>query len=124
MTLVTLLCTLAAVGLIAVGGLALLSPVRLARSYGVGVDDAAARVYVRATGARDVILGVVLGAATFQGEPIALLFLCSMGVVLSLVDFSLAFAFTRQMRSELAAHLGGAAGFIVIVVLLLQAMRR
>ena len=124
MTLIVLLCSLAAVGLIAVGSLALVSPSRLARSYGVGVDEKASHVYVRATGARDLIIGIVFAAAAYQGEPVELLFVCVLGLALSVVDFSLAFAFTRRMRSELGAHLGGAVGFIVIIVLLLQFMRR
>lgn len=124
MTLVTLLCSLAAIGLIAVGALALVSPRRLARSYGVGVTDAPSFVYVRATGARDLILGIVFAAATYRGDPVALLFLCALGLLLSLADFTLAFTFARSFRSELAAHIGGAIGFIIIIALLLQIMRR
>ncbi len=124
MTLATVFCTLAAIGLVAVGVLALLSPQRLARSYGVEVEESSSYVYVRAAGVRDLILGAILGAASYTGDSIALLFLCALGVILSLADFTLAFTFTRRMRSELVSHLGGAVGFIVIIILLLQTLRR
>lgn len=117
------LCVLAAIGLLAVGALAIIAPMRLARSYGVGVDTPEALVYVRATGARDFILGLILAAAAYRGELPPLIYLCALGVLLSLADFALAFAFARRFRSEHLAHLGGAAGFLVIIALLLHSMR-
>lgn len=114
------LCGLAALGLLAVGILALLSPRRLARSYGVEVRDAASFVWVRATGARDIILGIVLGVATLVDETTMLVVLCGAGIALSLADFLLAMTFAKRLRAEHGAHLGGAIAFLVILVLLLQ----
>jgi len=107
------------VGLVAVGALALFSPRRLSRSYGVEVRDRASLVWVRATGARDVALGLILAYIAFHQELVEILFLCVIGFVLAIADFLLAVTFARRIRSEHVAHLGGAVAFLVIIVLLL-----
>ncbi|HET9030982.1 MAG TPA: DUF4267 domain-containing protein [Candidatus Aquilonibacter sp.] len=114
------LCALAAVGLVAVGVLALISPRRLSRSYGVEVHDAASFAWVRATGVRDLILGAILGAATFADDTLIVLVICCAGLALSLADFLLALTFARRLRSEHGAHLGGAVAFLVIIILIMQ----
>lgn len=113
------LCGLASVGLLAVGVLALISPRRLARSYGVDVRDRAALVWVRATGARDAALGIILAFIAFRQDLIEILVLCVIGLALSITDFFLAVSFARRLRSEHGAHLGGAIAFLVIIILLL-----
>lgn len=124
MPLAVTLCALAAAGLIAVGALALFSPERLARSYGVAVKNAPGIAFVRATGARDAIIGLLFAAAVYVQEYRALLALCGAGLLLSLADFSIAFAFNgRRFRSEFGAHIGGAIGFAVLLALLFHAVR-
>jgi Domain of unknown function (DUF4267) len=113
------LSTLAAIGLVAIGLVALLSPRRLARSYGVEVNDAAGIVWVRATGARDIVLGLILGYTAYQQEFPTTMLICATGFILSIVDFLLAVTYARRLRSEHAAHLGGAAAFLVIIALFL-----
>ena len=121
--LALVLCALAAAGLLAVGVLALLSPVRLARSYGVVAKDASAIAYVRATGARDTILGGIFAFCVYRADVPLLLALSIAGLLLSLADFAIAFlAAKKSIRSEHGAHLGGAIGFIVLIVLLAQSM--
>jgi len=112
------LCTLAAVMLIAVGVLALISPERLARSYGVPVAQPAALAYVRATGARDFTIGAIFAANVHLHDTLVLFVLALAGIALSFADFLIAFTFARGFRSEQLAHIGGIAGFIVIAVLL------
>ncbi len=111
------LCGLAAIGLFAVGALALISPRRLARTYGVEARDRAALVWVRATGARDIAFGIILAFIAFRQDLIEVLFLCIIGLALSIADFFLAVTFSRRLRSEHGAHLGGAVVFLVIIVL-------
>lgn len=113
------LCYLAALGLVSVGVLALFSPRRLARSYGVEVRDRASLVWVRAAGVRDVALGLILAYFAFRQDFIEILFLCIIGFALAIADFVLAVSFTRRLRSEHGAHLGGAIAFLVIIVLLM-----
>ena len=114
------LCGLAAIGLLSVGILALLSPERLARSYGVPVKDRGSLAYVRSTGVRDLILGLVFLTMIGLRDGIAMLVLCIAGIVLSLADFSIAFSTAKRLHSEHGAHIGGAIGFIVLTALLLR----
>jgi hypothetical protein len=118
------LCALAAIALLAVGTLALAVPNVLSRSYGVPARDPVALAYVRATGARDVIIGAVLAANVYLQDALVLLILAAAGLLLSLADFAIAFAFARGFRSEHLAHLIGAVGFIVIIALLAPAIHR
>jgi hypothetical protein len=112
-------CYLAALGLVGVGALALFSPRRLSRSYGVEVRDRASLVWVRAAGARDIAFGLILAFIAFHQEFEEILFLCILGFVLAIVDFLLAVTFAHRFRSEHVGHLGGAVAFLVIIVLLL-----
>ena len=117
------LCGLTSIGLLAIGSLALLSPSRLSRSYGVPVADPAACAYVRATGARDFIIGCIFGANVYLHDALVLFILALAGLALSLADFAIAFTFARGFHSEHVAHLGGAVAFIIIAVLLAPALR-
>lgn len=113
------LCALAAAGLVAIGTLALLSPQRLARTYGITVTAREGLAYVRATGARDVIIGALFGVSVYLQDTLSLLLFCGAGLLLSLADFCIAFFMGgRRFRSELGAHLGGALAFIVLLALL------
>jgi Domain of unknown function (DUF4267) len=117
------LCALAAIGLLVVGVLALLSPRRLARSYGVEVNDRAAFVWVRATGVRDIVLGIILASCAYLDDNPLLLLVCGAGLVLALADFALAVTFSKRLRSEHGAHIGGAVAFLVIILLFMQGSR-
>ena len=88
-------------------------------------DDAKAFVYVRATGARDCLLGLILIASAYLGDVLQLIIICSAGLVLSLADFLIAFFGTgRRMKPELLAHLAGIVGFGIILVLLAKSLGR
>ena len=110
---------LASFGLFAFGALALISPRRLARSYGVETRDRAALVWVRATGVRDMALGIILAYVAFTQAVTEILVLCVIGLALSLTDFFLALTFAGRLRSEHGAHLGGAIAFLAIIILFL-----
>jgi hypothetical protein len=119
----TLLLTgLASAGLLAVGGLALVAPSRLSKSYGVPVDDRNALAYVRATGARDFALGGIFAANVCLQDSRSLLILSVAGVALALSDFAIAYTWARRFQSEHLAHLGGAFGFAVISALLARSI--
>ena len=122
--LAIVLCRLAAIALASIGVLALIAPERLARSYGIEVHERAALAFVRATGARDVLIGLILAGAAYLQDAIVLAGLCIVGVLLSLADFAIAFTFARRFRSEHLAHIGGAVGFALITALLLSLIRR
>ena len=113
------LCGLAAIGLLSIGTLALVSPERLSRSYGIPVQDPAGLAFVRATGARDLLIGLIFATGVYFQDALQLLILCAIGVLLSAADFTIAFFSNgRTMRSEYAAHIGGAVAFAVLIALL------
>lgn len=114
------LCGLAAVGLISVGILALVTPERLSRSYGVPVKDPSAFAFVRATGVRDLILGAIFASSVYLKDGTVLLILCVAGLILALADFLIAFTTAKRIHSEHGAHLGSAIGFVVLIVLLMR----
>ncbi len=115
------LCYLAAFALLVIGVLALIAPATLSQSYGVAVDDAKAFVYVRATGARDCLFGLILIASAYLGDVLQLMIICSVGLMLSLADLLIAFFGSgRRMKPELLAHLAGIVGFGIILVLLAE----
>ena len=113
-----LLGALAAIGLVTVGALALISPQRLARSYGVAVSARSATAFVRATGARDLVLGGIFGATVYLQDGLFLLILAVAGFALALADFIIAFTFAGGFRSEQVAHLGGMVGFAIVAAVL------
>ena len=119
-----LFCTLAAIGLIAIGVLALIAPERLARSYGVSVSERAALAFVRATGVRDALIGAIIAGATYLHDALTLAALAVVGFVLSIADFTIAITYERRFRSEQLAHIGGAVGFAVLFMLLRAFIRR
>ncbi len=114
------LCGLAAAGLLTVGVLAIFQPERLSRSYGVPVRSANSIAFVRATGVRDLLLGLILASNVYLKDAIALVLLCTAGLVLALADFSIAYTTAKRLHSEHGAHIGGALGFAVLIVLLLR----
>lgn len=83
------------------------------------MHDAAGIVWVRATGARDIVFGLILGYIAYEQEFPATLLICAAGFALSIVDFTLAVTYRRRFHSEHAAHLGGAVAFLIIISLFL-----
>jgi hypothetical protein len=113
-----LLCGLASALLIVVGVLALVAPQRLSKSFGAAVSERSALAFVRATGARDLALGAVFGAAVFLQDSLMLLVLALAGFALAFADFAIAYSTAGRFRAEHAAHVVGMIGFAVIVAVL------
>jgi len=71
-----------------------------------------------------VALGLIFASAVYLRDHRTLLILCLAGLALSLADFAIAFSSAnKSVRSEHGAHIGGAIGFAVLVILLAQAAR-
>jgi hypothetical protein len=92
----------AAAALIAIGAAALVSPRRSSHQFGIATDDPDAVAFVRAVGARDVVLGLILlpleGAAARRALAWAsLLGLCDAAVGVS----------ARGPRPQQLIHLSG-----------------
>ena len=106
-----------ALGLLGIGAGALLAPRVSARQYGIVLDDARALAFIRAMGARDVVLGVLLLllASAERRDLLAL------GVVASAAVAAVDFVVVSRDRPPAPArarllHAGGALGLLVVGV--------
>jgi hypothetical protein len=97
-------------GLIAVGLGAVVAPRTSAVIFGVPVADRSTSAYVRATGARDVILGAIV-LASLQ-DPRALRRVLAWTSLVGLTD-AIVLAAARGPRVQHVAHLGGFAALAV-----------
>lgn len=95
-------------------------PARLSRAYGLSATEPVARAFVRATGARDIALGVILYAAVLGGNDFLLRVVVASGCIVALADFVLAYAGAgKKLRPQHATHLAGAIGFALILFFLI-----
>jgi hypothetical protein len=94
------------VGLIAVGGAAVVAPVPSAAMFGLPAADRTAQAYVRATGARDVILGAIV--LTSLGDRRALRRILGLTSLIALGD-AVTLATMRGPQLQHVGHLGGLA---------------
>ena len=93
MSVLYVLVWIFAIGLVCVGLYSLLAPRLLAGHYGVEVEHHTGEGYVRATGVRDIALGVILGAIAYMHSRSLLIVFAIVAIVVSLVDL-LSFATT------------------------------
>lgn len=107
-------------GLLAIGLLALADPIRLSALYGVAVRDRDALVFVRAAGARDVLLGAVLAFAQARASAATVAAVCAACASLAVADLLLCWFHARGFRRELAAHAAGVVGFAILALLVAQ----
>lgn len=122
--LAIILCILASIGLLAVGAAALAGPAHLSQSYGLPVTDERGLGFVRATGARDLALGGILLASALLGDLLQLTIVAGAGLLLSLADFLIVYAGAHgRIHRQHLTHVGAAAGFAVIIAVLLAALR-
>jgi hypothetical protein len=116
--------TLAALGALAIatlGGGAVLAPAAMTRGYGVPSDDPGALEYVRAVGARDIVLGAIIGAVLIRGDQRTLsatMLCCSL---VGLADFLIVRnAQKDEAAPAVAIHTAGFAACGVVALLVLQ----
>ncbi len=111
--------------LVAVGIWALAAPHALAHRYGVSIEGHAAGSYVRATGIRDVALGVVLGATAYAQYVPLLIVLGVVGIVISVADFWIAWHHgAKRPHSAHAIHASGIVAFVLVLAMALFAIGR
>jgi hypothetical protein len=103
-------------GLCVVGAGALVMPKTLAAVFGIPTEDATAIAYLRATAARDAIIGGIL--LTTADEPRALRRVMLWAAAIGAVDSVLLLA-ARGPRLSHALHLGGFAA-VALLALTLQ----
>lgn len=115
-----------AVVLVAVGIYALVAPHALAQRYGVEAQGHDAAGWVRATGIRDIALGVALGATAYLHALTLLIVLAAMGIVVSIADFRIVthHGGTQRHHAAHAIHASGVVAFILVIAMALFAVGR
>lgn len=107
------------VGLLGLGLSTLPLPALMSGVYGVPVTDPSALSFVRATGARDVAIGLILGPLLWVGDEQAAGIVMLALAVLAAFDFVNARAHGAP-RSSLAVHGGGLIALAVVGAAMLQ----
>ncbi len=124
MSVLYVLVWIFAIGLVCVGLYSLLAPRLLAGHYGVEVEHHTGEGYVRATGVRDIALGVILGAIAYMHSRSLLIVFAIVAIVVSLVDLLLVrnHGSHQRMHHSHAIHAGGIVAFILILTMALFAV--
>ena len=98
------LCGVVAAGLAAVGAGAIVAPRPSAWMFGLATDDPTALAFVRAAGARDLILGSIIAASLDQPQTLRRVVGCT--ALVGLAD-GIMLALLRGPHRSLVFHLGG-----------------
>jgi Domain of unknown function (DUF4267) len=124
MSFLYILAWIFAVGLVCVGLYSLLAPRLLAGHYGVEVEHHTGEGYVRATGVRDIALGVILGAIAYTHARSLLIIFAIVAIVVSLVDLLLVrnHGGHRGVHHSHAIHASGIVASILILAMALFAI--
>jgi NADPH:quinone reductase-like Zn-dependent oxidoreductase len=111
----TLLAYLAATAFIAIGLGALLAPQTSSQQYGLATKDATTLAYVRALGARDLVLGLLLLAFSLSREQSAAALVAEFGALAGLSDFLIvASSRGEEARRNLVIHGAGTIGLLAV----------
>lgn len=113
--IVSALSWCAVAGLLGLGTLSLPFPALLSRAYGVAAEDPVALLYVQATGARDLVLGLVLAWALASGLTAAAGAVMLSLALLAAIDLTLASRRGAPLPARLF-HGGGGALLAVLGV--------
>lgn len=126
MTAAIYLGWLIAIVLVAVGLYALLAPRAVARNYGVPVEGDRETAYVRATGIRDVAIGVVLAATAYFHVMPLLIVVAAVGIVVSIADLWVVVRHGGAHRPHAAhaVHASGIVAFVLVIAMALFAVGR
>ncbi len=103
------------------GAGATLAPGASTRGYGIASDDPEALAYVRACGARDLVLGALLALALANGERRQLGATLGCCALVGLADFLIVRrAQGSEPRPAVALHAAGCAGCALVALLVVQ----
>lgn len=120
-----MLCGVATLGLLGIGMGAIVAPAFSSGQYGIVVADARALAYLRAMGARDLVLGIVLVLLMALGSSALLAASVAACALVAIVDFAVVFADRRPATAQpgmprslsLTLHAGGAIGLLAASVM-------
>jgi hypothetical protein len=114
------LVVLLSVGLIAVGVAALLAPGFAATLYGVDAITLSARVFVRAAGARDVIIGAILIGLLARRSDAGSVGIAVLGATLVPIFDTVNVLQTSGVQLALILHAGSILPMMVLAIALLR----
>jgi hypothetical protein len=119
------ICALVALALVLLGIAALANPMGMAHFYGLPVEADHALGFVRSTANRDLIFGLVLGAAVYyQFWPLIEVMLAG-GILLAAGDFWIAYhAAGKRFHRAHAMHAAGIIAFVLVLCMALFALGR
>ena len=107
----SLLSALAALSFLGIGAGAAVAPAALSENYGVPVEDAAGCAYVRALGARDAVLGLLVATFALRGERRALTTAVGLATFVGASDLAIVAGLRgAAARTNLAIHAAGTLG--------------
>jgi hypothetical protein len=114
-TLGNLGAALVSAAFLGLGAGSVADPRALARNYGIPVDDAASIAYVRATGMRDALLGLLIFEFLRRGDRRALATTIGFSSFAGASDFTLV-ATSRGAAAPLSLgiHAGGTLGLVAL----------
>ena len=112
---------LVALALLGIGAAAVAAPRAAARQYGFALYDPRALALVRAMGARDLVIGALVGLMAAYGRRDLLALFVAISALVALVDFAVVAADPSGRRSARLLHGGGAA--VLLTIALVIAMR-
>lgn len=115
-----------AIVLVLVGVCAWLAPYFVARQYGVHIEGERETAYVRATGIRDVGIGVVLAATAYLHVIPLLIVVAAVGIVVSIADLVVVARHGGHSRPHAAhaIHASGVVAFVLVIAMALFAVGR
>jgi hypothetical protein len=101
------------------------NPIGMAHFYGLPIKDDPGLGFVRATGSRDLILGLVLAAAIWYRYWPLIDVLLAAGILLSLGDFWIAYhAAGKRFHKAHTIHASGIVAFVLVLLMALFAIGR
>jgi hypothetical protein len=112
------LSALAAFAFLALGAGSFVAPQALAKNYGIPADGPEAVAYLRAIGARDAVLGLLIAAFLARREPASLAVVLACSALAGASDFGLVGGLRgRSATPSLLLHASGTVGLLAIAAL-------
>ena len=108
---------LVALGLIGIGAAALVAPRRALQQYGILLDDPRALAFIRAMGARDLVIGVLLLLLAAAGRREILAWGMAVSALIALVDYAVVSAAGARAAARALHAIGGIAVLVAALVI-------
>jgi len=109
---------LIAVGAVVIGIAAIMLPAKASKAFGLETQDEKTKAYVRALGARDIFIGLVIFVLYWHNEQKLLGWTCLFTTIVAATDFYI--TNTKGSRLLSLAHLSGVVLFAIYGIALIR----